>query len=160
MLEQAGGEQRHVERRTDSDREERIGSIEDRRGEASASRRDDDFDWKEYIKDRGYDDISYRQWEDRNGEDRENSYEQYVSSDITLSEHLMFQLECATERKGCRRVGEYIIESLDEKRIHDVDAGGDRRGDRCLRRKGRGSSGYDPRFRPRRGWEQRILPNV
>ena len=114
VLEQAGGEQRHVERRTDSDREERIGSIEDRRGEASASRRDDDFDWKEYIKDRGYDDISYRQWEDRNGEDRENSYEQYVSSDITLSEHLMFQLECATERKGCRRVGEYIIESLDE----------------------------------------------
>ncbi len=114
VLEQAGGEQRHAERRTDSDREERIGSMDDRRGEASASRRDDDFDWKEYIKDRGYDDISYRQWEDRNGEDRENSYEQYVSSDITLSEHLMFQLECATERKGCRRVGEYIIESLDE----------------------------------------------
>lgn len=114
VLEQAGGEQRHAERRTDSDREERIGSMDDRRGEASASRRDDDFDWKEYIKDREYDDISYRQWEDRNGEDRENSYEQYVSSDITLSEHLMFQLECATERKGCRRVGEYIIESLDE----------------------------------------------
>ena len=114
VLEQAGGEQRQAERRTDSDREERIGSMDDRRGEASASRRDDDFDWKEYIKDRGYDDISYRQWEDRNGEDRENSYEQYVSSDITLSEHLMFQLECATERKGCRRVGEYIIESLDE----------------------------------------------
>ena len=114
VLEQAGGEQRHAERRTDSDREERIGSMDDRRGEASASRRDDDFDWKEYIKDRGYDDISYRQWEDRNGEDRENSYEQYVSSDITLSEHLMFQLECATERKCSRRVGEYIIESLDE----------------------------------------------
>ena len=82
--------------------------------DSASSRKDDDFDWKEYIKDRQYDDISYRQWEDRNGEEKENTYEQYVFSDVTLPEHLVFQLQCATEKKGCRRVGEYIIESLDE----------------------------------------------
>lgn len=77
--------------------------------------KEDDFDWKEYIKDRQYDDISYRQWEDRNSEDKENNYEQYVSSsDVTLPEHLMFQLQFATPKKDCRRIGKYIIESLDE----------------------------------------------
>ena len=85
--------------------------------DSASSRKDDDFDWKEYIKDRQYDDISYRQWEDRNGEEKENTYEQYVFSDVTLPEHLVFQLQCATEKKGCRRVGEYIIESLDENGI-------------------------------------------
>lgn len=76
--------------------------------------KDDEFDWKEYIKDRQYDDISYGHWEDKNGEEKENTYEQYVSSDVTLPEHLMFQLQFASSRKGCRRVGKYIIESLDE----------------------------------------------
>lgn len=76
--------------------------------------KDDDFDWKEYIKDRQYDDISYRQWEDRSGEEKENSYEQYVSSDITLPEHLMFQLQLIAGKKDCRKIGKYIIESLDE----------------------------------------------
>lgn len=75
---------------------------------------DDDFDWKEYIKDRQYDDISYKQWDYRGNEDKENTYEQYVTSDITLPEHLMFQLQFVTHKKECRRVGRYIIESLDE----------------------------------------------
>lgn len=75
----------------------------------------DSFDWKEYIRDRQYDDISYRHWEDRSGEEKENNYEQYVSSsDVTLPEHLMFQLQFAAPRKDCRRIGKYIIESLDE----------------------------------------------
>ena len=80
-----------------------------------SSSKDEEFDWKEYIKDRQYDDISYRQWEDRSGEEKENTYEQYVSdSDVTLPEHLMFQLQFASNKKGCRKVGKYIIESLDE----------------------------------------------
>ena len=82
--------------------------------ETAANTKDDEFDWKEYIKDRQYDDISYRQWEDRSGEEKENTYEQYVSSDVTLPEHLMFQLQFATAKKSCRKVGKYIIESLDE----------------------------------------------
>lgn len=36
--------------------------------------KDDEFDWKEYIKDRQYDDISYGHWEDKNGEEKENTY--------------------------------------------------------------------------------------
>ena len=78
-------------------------------------KKEDDFDWKEYIKDRQYDDISYKQWDDRNSEEKENNYEQYVSSsDVTLPEHLMFQLQFAAPKKECRRIGRYIIESLDE----------------------------------------------
>lgn len=76
---------------------------------------EEDFDWKEYIQDRQYDDISYRQWEYRSSEDKENNYEQYVSnSDVTLPEHLMFQLQFAAPAKECRKIGRYIIESLDE----------------------------------------------
>lgn len=82
--------------------------------EPASARKDEEFDWKEYIKDRQYDDISYRQWEYGGSEEKENTYEQYVSSDVTLPEHLMFQLQFATGKKGCRRVGKYIIESLDE----------------------------------------------
>ena len=82
--------------------------------ESASSRKDDDFDWKEYIKDRQYDDISYKQWEDRNGEEKENAYEQYTSSDLTLPEHLLFQLQLAYSKKACLKVGKYIIESLDE----------------------------------------------
>lgn len=78
-------------------------------------KKEDDFDWKEYIKDRQYDDISYRQWDGKNSEEKENNYEQYVSSsDVTLPEHLMFQLQFAAPKKDCRRIGKYIIESLDE----------------------------------------------
>ena len=73
-----------------------------------------DIDWKEYLKDRQYDDISYRQWEYKDPEEKENAYEQYTTSDVTLPEHLMFQLQFASHKRGCRNVGRYIIESLDE----------------------------------------------
>ena len=83
--------------------------------EVSEPETDDDFDWKEYVKDRQYDDVSYGQWNDKNGDDKENNYEQYVSSsDVTLPEHLMFQLQFAAPKKDCRKIGKYIIESLDE----------------------------------------------
>ena len=86
---------------------------ESRRQEEQSSS-EPDIDWKEYLKDRQYDDISYRQWEYKDPEEKENSYEQYTTSDVTLPEHLMFQLQFASHKKGCRSVGRYIIESLDE----------------------------------------------
>ena len=89
-------------------------SEEHRDQKDSITSKDDEFDWKEYIKERQYDDISYGHWEDKNGEEKENTYEQYVSSDVTLPEYLMFQLQFASSKKGCRKVGKYIIESLDE----------------------------------------------
>jgi RNA polymerase sigma-54 factor len=70
-------------------------------------------DWREYIKDKGYDDISYRQWEYKK-EDNDYSFEQHTTSDITLLEHLLFQLQFAEIRKSCKAMGRYIIESLDE----------------------------------------------
>jgi len=71
-------------------------------------------DWREYIKDRGYDDISYRQWEYEKDE-KEYTFDEYASTDdITLPEHLLFQLQFATIKKSFRNMGRYIIESLDE----------------------------------------------
>ncbi|MGX8774303.1 MAG: RNA polymerase factor sigma-54, partial [Bacillota bacterium] len=71
------------------------------------------LDWKEFIRSGSYDDISYRGYRDRD-EDRPDTFERYVTNEVTLPEHLMFQYQFATMDKGCRRVGRYIIESLDE----------------------------------------------
>lgn len=87
----------------DSDRDSKEEAKDDAKEDALA----------ELIRERGYDDISYRQT-DYSKEDKEYSYEQYVPSEVTLSEHLMFQLQFASNNKICRRIGKYIIESLDE----------------------------------------------
>ena len=71
------------------------------------------LDWKEFIRNGSYDDISYRGYRDKD-EERPDSFERYVTNEVTLPEHLMFQYQFATVDKGCRRVGKYIIESLDE----------------------------------------------
>ncbi len=86
----------------------------DASAEQGGSDGDMDIDWKEYLKERQYDDISYHQWEYKDSEEKENSYEQYTTADVTLPEHLMFQFQFAAVKKGCRNVGRYIIESLDE----------------------------------------------
>lgn len=78
-----------------------------------SAKNDSEFDWAEHFKEKEYDDISYKQWE-YNSEKNEYTYEQYVSSEITLSEHLMFQLQFAPIKHSCRAAGRYIIESLDE----------------------------------------------
>ncbi len=70
------------------------------------------IDWKEYIKEKGYDDISYRQSESNRNE--YENYEQYANDDITLHEHLLFQLQFSNLKRSCRTVAKYIIESLDE----------------------------------------------
>lgn len=80
----------------------------------NSSGEEPDVDWQEYLRDRQYDDISYRSHEYRDLDKKENTYELYTSVAETLSEHLMIQLEIATERKDMLRLGEYIIESLDE----------------------------------------------
>lgn len=74
----------------------------------------EDFDWKEYIRDRQYDDISYKQGEYTPDEEKNDPLERYVSSDVTLPEHLLFQMQCAELSAEEKRIGDYIIESLDE----------------------------------------------
>ncbi|WP_129596195.1 RNA polymerase factor sigma-54 [Anaerophilus nitritogenes] len=70
----------------------------------------EDIDWKEYI--REYDDISYRQYNSYQ-EKEDTSFEQFVSADITLTEHLLFQLQFAVLKEKYKSIGRYIIESLD-----------------------------------------------
>lgn len=67
----------------------------------------------DYIRERGYDDPGYKQPE-YSRDDKDYSFEQFVTTDITLPEHLMFQLQFASGNKACRSIGRYIIESLDE----------------------------------------------
>ncbi|QXM05686.1 RNA polymerase factor sigma-54 [Crassaminicella indica] len=69
-----------------------------------------EVDWKEYFKE--YDDISYKQY-NFNKDREEVSFEQFVSSDITLTEHLLFQLQFAVLKEQYINIGKYIIESLD-----------------------------------------------
>ncbi len=80
-----------------------------------------EIDWAEHFKEKQYDDISYRQWEYNPG-DNDYTYEQYVPSRITLTEHLMFQLQFAPIKPSCRNIGRYIIESLDENGYMTLDA--------------------------------------
>lgn len=88
--------------------------FDDRKKEERPASKDEEFDWKEYIKDRQYDDISYRQGEYKSDDEKERTYERYVSSDVTLPEHLMFQLQFVSCEKEIKKIGKYIIESLDE----------------------------------------------
>lgn len=71
----------------------------------------DEIDWKEYF--REYDDISYNQSKYYKDDD-ETSIEQFLSADITLVEHLLFQLQFAILDKKCKEIGKFIIESLDK----------------------------------------------
>ena len=75
---------------------------------------DEVLDWKEYIRDSNYGDEGFGKWQDKGSENRANEYEKFVTNDVTLPEHLMFQFQFAAKNKGCRHVGKYIIESLDE----------------------------------------------
>lgn len=95
------------------DREESFRDAQNRENSSQDSGQED-FDWKEYIRDRQYDDISYKQGEYTPDEEKNDPLERYVSSDVTLPEHLLFQLQCAELSGAGKRIGEYIIESLDE----------------------------------------------
>ncbi|MDY4958995.1 MAG: RNA polymerase sigma-54 factor, partial [Lentihominibacter sp.] len=88
------------------------GSEGDEFAEAQAA--DAGLDWKEYIRNSNYGGVeSGGRREDRDAGDAQ-SFERYAVNDVTLPEHLMFQYQLASMSKGCRRVGRYIIESLDE----------------------------------------------
>ncbi|MEW9122450.1 MAG: RNA polymerase factor sigma-54 [Thermotaleaceae bacterium] len=70
----------------------------------------EEIDWKEYLKE--YDDISYQQVQFR--DDKEDvSFEQFVSMDTTLTEHLLFQLQFSILKNSDKNIGRFIIESLD-----------------------------------------------
>ena len=118
VLEQGQGEQEHShdeQGRSGDESELRKHAEKLDASETRDERRDDEIlDWKEYICNSSYGDEGYGHWSDRNGENRANEYEKFVTNDVTLPEHLMFQFQFAARNKDCRHVGKYIIESLDE----------------------------------------------
>ncbi len=70
-----------------------------------------DINWKEYIEDfdnRYYSPSSY------NPEQEEFSYENIISKEATLSEHLLFQLHLTSIEGKYHELGEFIINNLDE----------------------------------------------
>lgn len=81
--------------------------------EATENNEMDDVDWAEHFRERGYDDISYRQSGTRD-EKEDYSYEQFVSSEISLTDHLMRQLDFVAMRPACKMIARYLIEALDE----------------------------------------------
>ncbi|MBA1334861.1 MAG: RNA polymerase sigma-54 factor RpoN [Firmicutes bacterium] len=60
--------------------------------------------------------MEYNKWEYEYQEDNDNdySYENYVANETTLRDHLLFQLHVTILSDMHRRIGEYIIESLDD----------------------------------------------
>ena len=86
---------------------------EEESGRAKTSKADEEFDWAEYLNDREIDDVSYVYWNDY-GAHYDFPYEQYVSKDISLTEHLMLQLQLADIKETYERIGTYIIETLDQ----------------------------------------------
>lgn len=70
-------------------------------------------DWAEHIREREYDDISYRQGE-YGRDEQEYTFEQFATTDTTLYEHLESQLQFISLDAECEKIAKYIIESLDE----------------------------------------------
>ncbi|PAB60801.1 RNA polymerase factor sigma-54 [Anaeromicrobium sediminis] len=68
-----------------------------------------DIDWKEYFKE--YDDISYKSTYNKS-KDEEVSFEQFVSSETSLTDHLLFQLQFSMLNEDEMEIGRYLIESL------------------------------------------------
>ncbi|MDR1068791.1 MAG: RNA polymerase factor sigma-54, partial [Clostridiales Family XIII bacterium] len=88
-------------------------TYEDKRGEKV--RGEEDFDWSEYLNEREYDDISYKNFGMRPVPENGDGFlsDRPAAENRSLSEHLMSQLSlaCISERK--KKIGEYVIESLD-----------------------------------------------
>ncbi|HZK01601.1 MAG TPA: RNA polymerase factor sigma-54 [Anaerovoracaceae bacterium] len=82
--------------------------------ESNVDKDDKEFDWAEHFKERGYDDISYKQGGGTYDPDNEYSYEQFVSSETSLTDHLMMQLDFVPMKLACKMIAKYLIEALDE----------------------------------------------
>lgn len=75
--------------------------------------KNDEIDWKEITE--KYDDLSYKAYERNNDSDEKQSFESYTSKKMSLKDHLMVQLGVSVINNKEKRIGEFIIESLDNK---------------------------------------------
>ncbi len=86
-------------------------SIELEKSEANDSK--DEIDWKDVIE--KYDDISYKAYGNAVNSDDKQTFESYTSKKMSLKDHLMLQLGVSVKTQKEKRIGEFIIESLDRK---------------------------------------------
>ena len=73
----------------------------------------DELDWKEITE--RYDDLSYKAYEKTADSDDKQTFESYTSKKMSLKDHLMVQLGVTVKNNKEKRIGEFIIESLDKK---------------------------------------------
>ena len=73
----------------------------------------DEIDWKEITE--RYDDLSYKAYERNVDSDEKQSFESYTSKKMSLKDHLMVQLGVSVKTNKEKRIGEFVIESLDNK---------------------------------------------
>lgn len=90
-------------------------SGEDREQDSNFEKSDsnDEIDWKEITE--KYDDLSYKAYEKNVDSDEKQSFESYTSKKMSLKDHLMVQLGVSVVTNKEKRIGEFIIESLDNK---------------------------------------------
>ncbi|WMJ76374.1 MULTISPECIES: RNA polymerase factor sigma-54 [unclassified Sedimentibacter] len=91
------------------------GSTENTGDESNYDKNDskDEIDWKEVTE--RYDDLSYKAYERNTDSDERQSFESYTSKKMSLKDHLMVQLGVSVKTSKEKRIGEFIIESLDNK---------------------------------------------
>jgi RNA polymerase sigma-54 factor len=77
------------------------------------SKENDEFDWRELAE--RYDDLSYKAYEKNTDGESKQSFESYTSRKLSLKDHLMVQLGLSVKTNKEKRIGEFIIESLDNK---------------------------------------------
>jgi RNA polymerase sigma-54 factor len=73
----------------------------------------DEIDWKEITE--KYDDLSYKAYEKTADSDEKQTFESYTSKKMSLKDHLMVQMGVSVKTNKEKRIGEFIIESLDNK---------------------------------------------
>jgi RNA polymerase sigma-54 factor len=77
------------------------------------SKENDELDWRELAE--RYDDLSYKAYERNADSESKQSFESYTSKKLSLKDHLMVQLGLTVKSNKEKRIGEFIIESLDNK---------------------------------------------
>lgn len=77
------------------------------------SKENEEVDWRELAE--RYDDLSYKAYERNTDNESKQSFESYTSKKLSLKDHLMVQLGMTVKSNKEKRIGEFIIESLDNK---------------------------------------------
>lgn len=77
------------------------------------SKENEEVDWRELAE--KYDDLSYKAYERNTDNESKQSFESYTSKKLSLKDHLMVQLGMTVKSNKEKRIGEFIIESLDNK---------------------------------------------